>query len=117
MSLHRRFLTEFDADRLAKLQVIRTIESDLMEPLSQTPYVLILSVPGINVVSAAEFAGEMGPIKDEREEAESLAEEMAQVRNKRGSGPKAIGEILPAVLVKLGIKLISSSELGEADLT
>ena len=34
-----------------------------MEPLSQTPYVLLLSVPGINVVSAAEFAGEMGPIK------------------------------------------------------
>ena len=63
MSLHRRFFTEFDADRLAKLQVIRAIESDLMEPLSQTPYVLLLSVPGIGVVSSAEFAGEMGPIK------------------------------------------------------
>jgi transposase len=256
VSLHRRFFTEFDADRLAKLQVIRALESDLIEPLSQTPYVLLLSVPGINVVSAAEFAGEMGPIKhypkpraitgraglypsrhqsdevdhpngplvrhanhdlrrailmiadnlircnehfgvlvagwraknadardirvrvgsrfsriafhmvsgqmtfrhpctkqrdyvlrkllrfavdhaiapdqlqqnldaaavqlppsDEREEAESLAQELAQVQKKRGSGPKAIGEILPAVLVKLGIKLISSSESGEADLT
>ena len=30
--------------------------------LVQTPYVLLLSFPGINVVSAAEFAGEMGPI-------------------------------------------------------
>ena len=48
---------------LAKLQVIRAIESELAEPLSQTPYVLLLSIPGINVVSAAEFAGEMGPIK------------------------------------------------------
>ena len=28
----------------------------------QTPYVLLLSFPGINVISAAEFAGEMGPI-------------------------------------------------------
>jgi hypothetical protein len=28
----------------------------------RTPYVLLLSFPGINVVSAAEFAGEMGPI-------------------------------------------------------
>ena len=28
----------------------------------QTPYVLLLVFPGINVVSAAEFAGEMGPI-------------------------------------------------------
>ena len=256
VSLHRRFFTEFDGDRLAKLHLIGAIESDLAEPLSQTPYVLLLSVPGINVVSAAEFAGEMGPIKHyskpraitgraglcpsryqsdevdrpngplvrlanhalrrailiiadnlircnehfgilvagwrtknadardirvrvgsrfsriafhmvsggmtfrhpctqkhdyvlkkllhfaldhaiapdqllrnldaatvhlppsgEREEAESLAEELAQVRNKRGSGPKAIGEILPAVLAKWGINLISSSESGEADLT
>jgi len=29
----------------------------------QTPYVLLLSFPGINVVSAADFAGEMGPIE------------------------------------------------------
>ena len=256
VSLHRRFFTEFDSDRLAKLEMIRAIERDLVDPLSQTPYVLLVSVPGINVVSAAEFAGEMGPIKhyakpraisgraglypsrhqsdevdhpngplvrlanhdlrrailiiadnlircnehfgvlvagwrlknadardirvrvgsrfcriafhmvsgrmtfrhpctqhrdyvlkkllrfavehaiapdqllrnldaaavqlspsDEREEAESLAEELAQLRKKRGSGPKAIGEILPAVLVKLGILLISSTESGEADLT
>jgi transposase len=256
VSLHRRFFTEFDADRRAKLQLIRAIESDLAEPLSQTPYVLLLSIPGINVVSAAEFAGEMGPINryvkaraisgraglcpsryqsdavdhpngplvrlanhdlrrailiiadnlircnehfgvlvagwrlknadardvrvrvgsrfcriafymvsgqmtfrhpctqkkdyilkkllqfsrdhsiahdhllrnldaaaaqlppsDEREEAESLAEELAQVQEKRGSGPKAIGEILPALLVKLGLCLISSKESGEADHT
>ena len=62
-SLHRRFFIDLDADRLAKLQVIRAIESELAETLSQTPYVLLLSIPGINVVSAAEFAGEMGPIK------------------------------------------------------
>jgi hypothetical protein len=57
------------------------------------------------------------PPSDEREEAESLAKELAAVQKKRGSGLKAIGEILPAVLVKMGIKLISSSESGEADLT
>ena len=61
--LHRRFFIELDADRLAKLQVIRAIESELAETLSQTPYVLLLGIPGINVVSAAEFAGEMGPIQ------------------------------------------------------
>jgi transposase len=255
-SLHRRFFTELDADRRTKLEMIKAIESDIAEPLSQTPYVLLLSIPGINVVSAAEFAGEMGPIEhyvkpraiggraglcpsryqsdeidhsngplvrlanhdlrrailliadnlikcnehfgvlvarwrlknvdardirvrvgsrfsriayhmvsgrmrfrhpctqerdyiltkllrfaldhgidseqllrnldaaalqlspsDEREEAKALAEELAQVRNKRGSGPKAIGEILPAVLVKLGIRLISSTPSGEANLT
>ena len=31
--------------------------------LARTPYVLLLSIVGINVVSAAEFAGEMGPIE------------------------------------------------------
>jgi transposase len=256
VSLHRRFFSELDADRVAKLQLIAALERDLVELLSQTPYVLLISIPGINVVSAAEFAGEMGPIRhyvnsraitgraglcpsryqsdevdhpngplvrlanhdlrrailiiadnlircnehfsvlaagwriknadardirvraggrfcriafqmvsgrmtfrhpctkqrdyilkkllrfaldhaiapdqlvrnldaaavqlppsDEPEEAKSLAEELAQVRNQRGAGPKAIGEILPAVLVKLGIHLISSPESGEADLT
>jgi transposase len=29
----------------------------------KTPYVLLLAIPGINVVSVADFAGEMGPIE------------------------------------------------------
>jgi transposase len=254
--LHRRFFIDLDADRLSKLQLIRAIECELAEILSQTPYILLLGIPGINVVSAAEFAGEMGPIKhyvkaraisgraglypsryqsdevdhpngplvrranhdlrrailmiadnlircnehfgilaagwrlkkvdardirvrvggrfcriafqmvagkmsfrhpctqkrdyiltklirfalghsiapdqllrnlnaatvqlppsDHREEALSLAEELARAQTKRGSGPKAIGEILPAVLAKLGVSLISSTGSGEADLT
>ena len=254
--LHRRFFIDLDADRSSKLQVVRATECELAEILSQTPYILLLGIPGINVVSAAEFAGEMGPIKhyvkaraisgraglypsryqsdevdhpngplvrranrdlrravliiadnlirrnehfgilaagwrlknadardirvrvagrfcriafqmvagqqtfrhpctqkrdyiltklirfaldhsiapdqllrnlnaatdqlppsDHREEALSLAGEMARAQKKRGSGPKAIGEILPAVLAKLGLSLISSTESGEADLT
>ncbi len=62
-SLHRRLFIELDADRLAKLGSIRSIESELAGTLSKTPYVLLLGIPGINVVSAAEFAGEMGPIE------------------------------------------------------
>ena len=57
------------------------------------------------------------PPSDHRGEALSLAGEMARAQKKRGSGPKAIGEILPAVLAKLGLSLISSTESGEADLT
>ena len=38
------------------------MERDLAALLVQTPYLLLLSIPGINVVSAAELAGEMGPI-------------------------------------------------------
>lgn len=39
------------------------MEGEIAHLLVQTPYVLLLTMVGINVVSAAEFAGEMGPIK------------------------------------------------------
>jgi transposase len=60
--LHLRILIELDDDRLSKIRGIRPIEAELAALLVQTPYVLLLGIPGINVVSAAEFAGEMGPI-------------------------------------------------------
>jgi transposase len=62
-ALHQRIFVELEADRLAKTQSIRTIEGELAGWLAKTPYVLLLSIVGINVVSAAEFAGEMGPIE------------------------------------------------------
>jgi transposase len=58
----RRVLTGFDDDRLMKAREIGNVERDLAALLARTPYVLLLSMPGVNVVSAAEFAGEMGPI-------------------------------------------------------
>jgi transposase len=61
-SIHHRLLTTLDGDRMAKLEAIRSVEGDLAGLLVRTPYVLLLGMPGINVVSAAEFAGEMGPI-------------------------------------------------------
>jgi transposase len=62
-ALHRRIFRELDADRLAKTRSIEAIERELAGALVRTPYVLLLSIVGINVVSAAEFAGEMGPIE------------------------------------------------------
>jgi transposase len=50
-------------DRLRKTQEIQALERDIAGRLVQTPYILLLSFPGINVVSAADFAGEMGPIE------------------------------------------------------
>ena len=61
-SIYQHILLESDDDRLSKLRRIRTVEGELAGLLVQTPYVLLLGAPGINVVSAAEFAGEMGPI-------------------------------------------------------
>jgi len=42
---------------------IKQTERESAEFLVKTPYVLLLSVTGINVVSAAEYAGEAGPIE------------------------------------------------------
>ena len=61
--LHLKILTELDDDRLSKVRGVRAIEAELAGLLVQTPYVLLMGIPGINVVSAAEFAGEMGPIE------------------------------------------------------
>jgi transposase len=60
--IHKRIFLYLDDERRARLASIRALESEAAALLVQTPYVLLLSFPGINVVSAAEFAGEMGPI-------------------------------------------------------
>ena len=60
--VHRRIFAHLDDERRARLRAIRDLERELAALLVRTPYVLLLSFPGINVVSAAEFAGEMGPI-------------------------------------------------------
>ena len=59
---HRRIALALDEDRAHKTQEIRPLERDIAAQLVRTPYVLLLSFPGINVVSAADFAGAMGPI-------------------------------------------------------
>jgi hypothetical protein len=60
-STHQRLWRDLDADFQEKTRQIAPLERELAMLLSQTPYVLLLSHPGINVVSAAELAGEMGP--------------------------------------------------------
>ncbi len=61
-ALHRRLALNLEDDRLRKNQEIQGLEREIASRLVHTPYVLLLSFPGINVVSAADFAGEMGPI-------------------------------------------------------
>lgn len=63
-NVHKTIFENLDEERLARLRSIRSLERDLAAGLVQTPYVLLMSIPGINVVSAAEFAGEMGPIEN-----------------------------------------------------
>lgn len=51
-------------DWQAKQQQIAALERDIASVLVQTPYLLLLSHPGINVISAAELGGELGPIEN-----------------------------------------------------
>ncbi|HKB41772.1 MAG TPA: transposase [Gemmataceae bacterium] len=60
---HRRIARDYYRDRQQKTQEILALERTLAGRLVQTPYVLLLSFPGVNVVSAADFAGELGPIE------------------------------------------------------
>src|SRR5438309_7125112 len=62
-SQHLRIALALYEDRQRKTQEIKALERDIASRLVQTPYVLLLSFPGINVVSAADFAGEAGPIE------------------------------------------------------
>jgi hypothetical protein len=59
---HRRIAADLEADRRRKEQQIQGLEREIACLLVRTPYVLLMSIPGINVVSAAEYAAEMGPI-------------------------------------------------------
>src|SRR6185437_9966392 len=60
---HRRIALAYYRDRQQKTLDIQALEGDIAASLVRTPYVLLLSIPGLNVVSAADFAAEMGPIE------------------------------------------------------
>ena len=51
------------------------------------------------------------PGAEHREEGAALAIELDQLQKKRGSGPRSLAEILPAVLAKLGVKLVTSTQV------
>lgn len=62
--LHRQIALALHDDHERKSLEITSLEREIAHRLAQTPYILLLSCPGINVVSAADFAGEMGPIEN-----------------------------------------------------
>jgi transposase len=62
--VHGRVANAYEDDRRRKSLEIMGLERDIAHLLAATPYVLLLSIPGINVVSAADFAAEMGPIEN-----------------------------------------------------
>jgi transposase len=59
----RLVLESLDDDRLAKCKQIKELERSLASRVVSTPYVLLLAIPGINIVTVADLAGELGPIE------------------------------------------------------
>ena len=60
--MYHTILLSLDDERCARLEQIARLEQKMAGFLVRTPYVVLLSIPGIGIVTAAEFAGEMGPI-------------------------------------------------------
>jgi hypothetical protein len=60
---HLAIAWALDDDRCRKRLEIQALERDLAARLARTPYILLLSIPGVNVVSSADCAGEIGPIR------------------------------------------------------
>lgn len=61
-TLHHAIWTDLEELYQRFQQRIGLHERELAGDLVKTPYIRLLAIPGINVVSAAELAGEMGPI-------------------------------------------------------
>jgi transposase len=60
-SYHQQMLAAIEDDLLGKNQHICRLEQTIASLLARSPYILLLALPRINVVSAADLAGEMGP--------------------------------------------------------
>ena len=55
--------------------------------------------------------------KDRAEEGNALAKELSGLQRKRGSGVVSLSKVLPAVLAKYGVQLVTSIESGEVEFT
>jgi transposase len=58
---HAQIFADLEDDLLDKNRRISRLEQTITSLLVRLPYVLLLTIPGINIVSSAELAGEMGP--------------------------------------------------------
>jgi transposase len=58
----RRITLALEDDRCQKRREIQVLEPELAALLCHTPYVLLLSCPGLNVATLADISSELGPI-------------------------------------------------------
>lgn len=63
-ALQRDIWTQLEQDYRQKRREIQHLEGQIATCLVQTPYILLLAIPGLNVVTSGDLAGELGPITD-----------------------------------------------------
>jgi len=51
-------------DLILKTEQINALETEISGIFAKTPYVVMMAIPGINVVTAADLAAELGPIEN-----------------------------------------------------
>jgi hypothetical protein len=73
--------------------------------------------PMAQVMSDLQAATDHIPKSEHATEAKSLFDAMQPSSSRQRSGPRRLGEILPAVLAKLGVTAVELSSKGENDLT
>jgi transposase len=61
-AIRQAVLADLVHDFRTKQHQIAAAEVALVRPLLEIPHLILLSIPGVNVVTAAEWAGELGPI-------------------------------------------------------
>jgi hypothetical protein len=75
------------------------------------------AIDSVQIICDLDSAVSQIPRSEHPSEAAPLVEELSRTRSRRGTGPRLLGEILPAVLAKLGVNLIPSTPSGEVDPT
>jgi transposase len=63
-AMHRRLAWARYQERCHKFQEIQALELELAQFLCRTPYLLLLSCPGLNVATIADLAAELGPVSN-----------------------------------------------------
>ena len=110
-AIRQAVLADLVHDFRTKRQQIVAAEVALVRPLVEIPHLVILSMCGVNVVTAAEWAGELGPI-DAYASSRAITGRAGLVPSQHQSGPV---DLRDGPLVKRGNRRLRQTILRIAD--
>jgi transposase len=110
-AVHRRLALARNQERLHNIQEIRALEVELADFLCRTPYVLMLSCPGLNVATIADLAAELGPLSNYAS-AKGIAGRtgLRPLRSQSGQVDRASGPLVRCAHRKLRAALLRAAD-------